>query len=180
MNLAAALAEGGARVVLVDADLRHPRCHMALGVENDCGLADYLAGAGKLESVIRAVDAPQLFLLPAGRPPANPVQLVSSMRMRQALARLRDSFDFVVLDTPPLLPVTDAVVLGREADGVVLVVKGHDTPRELVRQARDRVLLAGANFLGVMVNNVGLRWDDPYFHDYYYGYGRPAERTQRA
>ena len=180
LNLAAALAEGGARVVLVDADLRHPRCHMALGVENDCGLADYLAGVGKLESVIRAVDAPQLFLLPAGRPPANPVQLVSSMRMRQALARLRDSFDFVVLDTPPLLPVTDAVVLGREADGVVLVVKGHDTPRELVRQARDRLLLAGANFLGVMVNNVGLRWDDPYFHDYYYGYGRPAERTQRA
>ena len=180
LNLAAALAEGGARVVLVDADLRHPRCHVALGVENDCGLADCLGGTGSLDGAIRVTGAVQLFLLPAGRPPTNPVQLVSSLRMRHVLARLRDVFDFVVVDTPPLLPVTDATVLAREADGVVLVVKGHDTPRELVRQARDRLLLAGANFLGVMVNNVGLRWDDPYFHDGYYGYGRPAERTQQA
>src|SRR5262249_34246232 len=168
LNLAAALAEGGSRVALVDADLRHPRCHLALGLDNDFGLADYLDGAGNLERAIRATSTPDLVLVPAGRSPANPVQLVSSLRMRTLLARLRDVFGFVVLDTPPLLPVTDAVVLAREADGVVLVVKGHDTPRELIRQARDRLLLAGANFLGVMVNNVGLRWDDPYFHDGYY------------
>ena len=97
-----------------------------------------------------------------------------------ALNHFRERYDFVLLDSPPVLPVTDAVLLSREADGVVLVVKGHDTPRELARRARDRLVLAGANFLGVMVNNVGLGWGDPYFYDSYYGYGRPADGEQRA
>jgi capsular exopolysaccharide synthesis family protein len=180
LNLATTLAEGGARVLLLDADLRHPRCHMALGVDNEGGLSSCLAGAITLDDAIRALDAQNLFVLPAGRPPANPAELVGSQRMREVLAELRTRFDFIVVDTPPVLPVTDAVVLAREADGVVLVVKGHDTPRELARRARDRLVLAGANFLGVMVNNVGLAWGDPYFYDSYYGYGRPADGEQRA
>ena len=180
LNLATTLAEAGSRVLLLDADLRHPRCHMALGIDNEGGLSSCLAGDVPLEAAIRALEVPNLFILPAGRPPANPAELVGSRRMRDILTELRAQFDFIVVDTPPVLPVTDAVVLAREADGVVLVVKGHDTPRELARRARDRLVLAGANFLGVMVNNVGLGWGDPYFYDSYYGYGRPADGEQRA
>src|SRR5439155_1059471 len=84
--------------------------------------------------------------------------------MRQALAELRGQYDFVIVDTPPVLPVTDAVVLATMADAVVLVVKGHATPRELVRHARDRLALAGARLLGVGVNNVDPAWGDLYFY----------------
>jgi Mrp family chromosome partitioning ATPase len=97
--------------------------------------------------------------------------------MRAALDDLRCRYDFVLLDAPPVLPVTDAVILGREAEGVVLVVKGHDTPRELVRRARDHLQQAGARMLGVVVNNVDLSWGDVYFYRQYFNgyYGQPIE-----
>ena len=88
--------------------------------------------------------------------------------MRQALEYLRSQYDFVIIDTPPVLPVTDAVVLAREVDAVVLVVKGHGTPGGLVRDARDRLLMAGAPILGVVMNDVDLTWGDLYLYDGYY------------
>src|SRR5207245_10381693 len=97
---------------------------------------------------------------PAGSWPPNAADLVGSPRMRQALERLRSQYDFVIIDTPPVLPVTDAVVLAREADAVVLVVKGHGTPRALVRAARDRLLMAGAPLVGVLVRDVDLSWGE--------------------
>jgi capsular exopolysaccharide synthesis family protein len=117
----------------------------------------------------------------AGATPPNPAELVGSARMRAAVEQLRESYDFVILDSPPVLPVTDAVILGREADGVVLVVKGYDTPRELVRRARDQLLHASVHLLGAVVNNVDLNWGDHYFYNRYYGYGGyygPAESPQ--
>ena len=173
LNLATALAETGSRVLLLEADLRHPRCHRTLGVNADRGLSSVLDGQEELESVIHALDAPPLFFVPAGSLPRNPADLVSSPRMRQALERLRSQYDFVIIDTPPVLPVTDAVVLAREADAVVLVVKGHGTPSALVREARDRLLMAGAPLLGVVVNDVDLSWGDLYPYDYYYQPPRP-------
>src|SRR5213078_2610434 len=108
LNLATALAEAGSRVLLLEADLRHPRCHRTLGVEVDRGLSNVLAGQEELESVIHALEAPPLFFVPAGSLPRNPADLVSSPRMRQALEYLRSQYDFVIIDTPPVLPVTDA------------------------------------------------------------------------
>jgi len=178
VNLASTLAEVGSRVLLIDADLRYPRCHTMLGVPGDRGLADVLAGEVNLENAIRVLDAPRLCFLPAGPPPPNPAELLGSARMHRMLAELRARFEFVVVDTPPVLPVTDAVVLAREADGVVLVVKGHDSPPELVRRARDRLLLAGASFLGVIVNDVDLGWGDPYFYSYAGYWGRSGGREK--
>ncbi len=178
LNLASTLAEAGARVVLVDADLRHPRCHAALGVENTRGLSGVLTGDLELDAALTRLESPPLVFLPAGPPPPNPAELVTSPRLRELVTILRARFDFVIIDTPPVLPVTDAAVLAREADGVVLVVKGHDTPRELVRRARDRLVLAGASFLGVIVNNVGPGWGDPYFYETYRGYA-PEMRDER-
>src|SRR5437016_5275772 len=173
LNLATALAEAGLRVLLLEADLRHPRCHRTLGIAADRGLASVLAGQEELESVIHTLEAPPLFFVPAGSLPANPADLLSSPRLREALERLRSQYDFVIVDTPPVLPVTDAVVLAREADAVVLVVKGHGTPSGLVREARDRLLMAGAALLGVVVNDVDLSWGDLYLYDYYYQPPRP-------
>jgi polysaccharide biosynthesis transport protein len=171
LNLATALVQAGARVLLVEADLRHPRCHDALGTDNTPGLAAYLSGAeNELQPLIRAVSPPGLFFLPSGAPPANPAELIGSPRMRIAIRALRIRYDFVIIDTPPAGPVTDAALLAREADGVILVVKGGLTPRELVRRTRDRLVQTGARFLGVIVNDVGLDWTDGYFYGSYYGY----------
>ena len=168
LNLATALAEAGSRVLLLEADLRHPRCHRTLGVDAARGLASVLAGQEELESVIHSLEAPRLSFIPAGAVPPNPAELVSSARMREIVASLRSRYDFVIIDTPPVLPVTDAVVLAREADAVVLVVRGHGTPSGLVREARDRLLMTGAPLLGVVVNDVDLNWGDLYLYDNYY------------
>jgi len=180
INLATALAQAGSRVLLLDADLRHPRCHRLLGVDAGPGLSSFLAGEVELASVLQALDAPPLFFIPAGPLPMAPAELVGSVRMRQALADLRGQYDFVIVDTPPVLPVTDAVVLATMADTVVLVVKGHATPRELVRDARDRLAMAGARLLGVVVNNVDLAWGDLYFYDDYYRDMQPPQAEARA
>jgi len=177
LNLAASLAEAGSRVLLVDVDLRKPSCHRALGIENDRGLSSYLAGQVERAAITRELATPRLFFIPAGPPPPNPAELVGSARMREALAAARAEYDFVIVDSPPVIPVTDAVVLARAADGVLLVVKGHDTPRELVRRARDQLAQTGARLLGAVVNNVDLGWSDMYFYNRYYGYYRaPAEQ----
>src|SRR5438874_3433746 len=168
LNLATALAETGSRVLLLEADLRRPRCHQTPGVNADRGLSSVLDGQEELESVIHELDAPPLFFVPAGSLPRNPADLLSSPRMRQVLEWLRSQCDFVIIDTAPVLPVTDEVVLAWEAEVVVLVVTGHGMQSAMVREARDRLLMAGAPLLGVVVNDVDLSWGDLYPYDYYY------------
>ncbi len=172
LNLAATLAEAGSRVLLIDVDLRKPSCHRGLGVSNERGLSSFLAGQADLESVTLSLEGPRISFIPAGPTPPNPAELVGSARMRTMLEELRASYDFIILDSPPVLPVTDAVVLARDVDGVVQVVKGHDTPRELIRRARDQLVQANAHLLGAVINNVDLGWGDLYFYNRYYGYYR--------
>jgi capsular exopolysaccharide synthesis family protein len=185
LNLATALAQAGSRTVLVEADLRHPRCHRMLGLHDlpgrtPPGLTAFLAGErDDLESLIQPLEPPGLFFLPCGALLPNPADLIASPRMRDVLHLLRNRYDFVIVDTPPALPVTDAVLVARHADGVVLVVRGNDTPRELVRRLHERLAQTHAHFLGVIVNNVDGGWGDPYFYDSYYGY-RGAEAEERA
>src|SRR5207244_5159759 len=108
-------------------------CHRTLGVKADRGLSSVLDGQEEMESVIHELDAPPLFFVPAGSLPRNPADLVSSPRMRQALERLRSQFDFVIIDTPPVLPVTDADVLARGAAAVVHVGNGQGPTSALER-----------------------------------------------
>src|SRR5262245_1465207 len=169
-NLAAALAESGSRVLLMDVDLRHPSCHRAFAMENATGLSNFLAGQTSLEDIVHVLDKPHLWFVPAGATPPNPAELVGSTRMQEVLDLAREEFDFVILDSPPVTPVSDALVLARASDGVVLVVKGQDTPKVLVRRARDQLALAGAHLLGAVVNNVGSAWGDLRFYQRYYGY----------
>jgi capsular exopolysaccharide synthesis family protein len=180
LNLAATLAESGSRVLLIDADLRRPTCHYTLGVGNLRGLSNFLAGQAELASVISSLERPRLDFLPAGPTPPNPAELVGSARMREALAQMREDYDFVIIDSPPVIPVTDAVVLSRESDGIVLVVKGHDTPLELVRRARDQLAVANAHLIGAVINNVDLGWSDLYYYGRYSGYYGPAEPGREA
>jgi polysaccharide biosynthesis transport protein len=175
LNLAATLAESGSRVLLVDVDLRHPSCHRAFGIENTAGLSNFLAGHTELGAIVRALEKPKIWFIPAGPTPPNPAELVGSTRMREMMAFAREEFDFVILDSPPVTPVSDALVLARASDGVVLVVKGQDTPKDIVRRARDQLFLTGAHLLGSVVNNVGPAWGEFRFYQRYYGYYHRAE-----
>jgi len=181
LNLAATLAESGSRVLLVDVDLRHPSCHRAFGLENTSGLSNFLAGHVELEEIVHRLDEPRLWFVPAGPTPPNPAELVGSTRMQHMIELARGEFDFIILDSPPVTPVSDALVLARASDGVVLVVKGQDTPKDVVRRARDQLSLTGAHLLGTVVNNVGPAWGDFRFYQRYYGYyHRPQLQEEPA
>ena len=158
VNLGAAFASlGMKKVVILDCDLRRPSCHQATGVSNVPGLVNCLTGQMELKEVIKEVPGvPSLYIIASGPLPPNPTELLSSPKLGELLQRIRSEFEFVLIDSPPLLNVADGRVLATHADGAVLVVQGNSTPREAVRDAR--TLLAGANghILGVTLNNLNL------------------------
>lgn len=151
LHMALMFARLGAPVLVIDADLRRPSCHRVLGVRNTPGLTEVLAGhEGKLRRL--ELRKTELFFLGAGSTPPNPTELLGSQRMREVLARVRQRFAYVLIDAPPLAPVSDSVVLSTLVDGVVLVVDQLRTPRQRVRDARARLAYARAKVLGVVLN----------------------------
>jgi capsular exopolysaccharide synthesis family protein len=165
VNTAAALAACGARVLLIDGDLRLPCCHRALGAKLAPGLGDFLTGAFQ-QAPIQQTSVENLSLLAAGRPLASPTELLSSPRMRELMARVRDTFEFVIVDSPPLLAVSDALLLGRLVDGVVLITERGRTRREELATALERLRESGVAPLGAVLNRGPLGYE-------YYRYSRP-------
>lgn len=150
-NLAVVLAQLGRRVLLLDADLRKPRLHKVFGVSNRTGLVTYLT-TGSDQGIVHRSEVGGLFVVPAGPIPPNPSELLSSDRMRELIARLRQSFDFVVFDTPPTLAVTDSTLVGSLTDGVVLCVRSAQVDRREAQRALDRLRLAEVRVLGTVLN----------------------------
>ena len=167
VNTAITLAQSGARVLIVDADMRRPRCHRVLGTENGHGLSTLLTGQGDLREAIAPTGVENLFFVSSGPVPPDPAELVGSVKMRETLAVLREGFDYVLIDSPPVLPVTDGVLLATMVDGVVLVARGQQTPKDVVRKARERLDYARANVLGVVLNNVNVNSGDYHYHNRY-------------
>lgn len=151
-NLAVVMAQLGRRVLLIDADLRKPRLHEVLQVSNRAGLVSYLTGGVDLDSVVRPTQVQQLSVVPSGPIPPNPSELLASDRMRELVKVVRAQFDFVVIDTPPLLPVTDASLVGDLVDGVTLCLRAGKVTRDEARSCLDRLQLAGIRILGVVLN----------------------------
>jgi capsular exopolysaccharide synthesis family protein len=173
-------AEMGYEVLVIDADLYRPSCHRALRAPNTVGLTDFLAGQVPLERVIVPTKIPKLHLLSRGSAAPNPTELVGSRKMRETLETLRERFDFLLIDSPPVAPVSDAVLLSRLADGVILVVRGQQTRKHLVKSAVAQLRNSQAKILGVVLNGVDIRrqeysglYHPSYAPDVYYGgYGR--------
>lgn len=151
-NLAVVLAQLGRRVLLVDADLRKPRQHEVFGLSNRVGLVSHLTGTAGPEEIIQPTAVPNLFLAPSGPTPPNPSELLASERMRQFLDQAKQRFDFVLFDTPPVLSVTDATLIGSLVDGVVLCFRAGQVLREDARSCRDRLLRADVRLLGTVLN----------------------------
>jgi capsular exopolysaccharide synthesis family protein len=174
INCAIVLAQKDSRVLLIDADLRRPSIHKTLGLGPKIGLSDVLTGNATLaQAILRSPISPSLFILPAGTPPPNPAELLASSNMRDILASLREQFDHVVIDTPPTLSVTDAVVLSPTADAVVLVIRSAQTTKQALRRSRELLMSVNARVSGVLLNAVDLRSPDYYYYYEYQGkYGR--------
>ncbi len=170
VNLAMALAQCGSSTLLIDCDLRRPCVSRMLDIDNQRGMSTFLTGNDKIEDVIQQY-APQqnLWVVPSGPIPPNPAELISSETMDAMLQSLRGRFKHIVIDSPPLLLVTDATILATLVEGVVLVVESGVTPKKLVLRARRVLDSANARILGVVLNKVRLHHDG-YYKSYYRGY----------
>lgn len=182
VNTAIVFAHMGGRVLIIDGDLRLPRCHKLLKVENDVGLAEVLAGQVEPLEVTKHMKVENLFVITSGAIPPNPAELLSSQRMSQVIGNLQEHFDYIFIDSSPVLPVSDALHVATMVNGVLFVVDGHKTPRQVVNRARLRLTNARIKILGVLLNRINVQegsYADYYGHYYnYYGYDEREE--QRA
>jgi capsular exopolysaccharide synthesis family protein len=170
INLAATLAQAGQRVILLDCDMRNPRMHRAVGVDGTTGMSGYLSGQTDLGAIIRPSRIANLYCVSAGQIPPNPAELIGSHRMREGLAALGAHFDQIIIDSPPLLPVTDARILSTLVDAVVLVIRAGSTPRGAVLQSKHLLEAVHAPLFGGILNNVDLFSPDYYRYSVYYRY----------
>ncbi|MDL9948869.1 polysaccharide biosynthesis tyrosine autokinase [Gordonia sp. ABSL11-1] len=175
LNLAASIAESGKRVVLVDADLRKPTVASALGVNPAIGLTNLLADGGDFHEYVQGTGVTGLDVLASGPLPPNPSELLGSQRASSAFDQLATAYEYVIVDSPPVLPVTDAVVLVQWMDGVILVVRAGSTRRHELSGAVNHLMSSSCTLLGSVVNGVRFRSGS-----YGYGYGDKSSAEIRS
>jgi capsular exopolysaccharide synthesis family protein len=166
-NLAIAMAQAGQSVVLIDADLRRPRVNEYLGLERNAGLTTALIGETDVNDLLQPWGDDQLWVLTSGRIPPNPSELLGSQSMRDLISRLESTFDAVIIDAPPLLPVTDAVVLSQQVGGVVLVIGSSKVKSKDLQNSLNALNLVEADVLGVVLNHMPSKGMDSYNYSYY-------------
>jgi len=171
INLAIALADAGKRVALLDTDLRKPKVAEYLGIEGGAGLTDVLIGRAEVNDVMLPWGGRSLYVLPAGKIPPNPSELLGSARMGTLITMFEKDFDVVLCDAPPLLPVTDAAILARVTSGALMVVSAGKTTRHQLTLATEALQTVGAKLAGFVMSMVPTRGPDSYYSAYGYGYG---------
>jgi len=171
--LGTTMAQSGQRTLLIDTDMRRPRLHKSTGVALAPGLSNLLIGDDDYDGLIKATEVPNLFVLPCGPTPPNPAELLLTKRFESVLRELAKRFDRIILDSPPIQPVTDAIVLSKRVDGVIMVVRASKTMRDELKRSTRMVRDVGGSIVGVIVNELDAR--DSYYGGYghgSYGYGR--------
>jgi capsular exopolysaccharide synthesis family protein len=171
INTAISLAQTGAKVLIIDSDMRRPRLHTVFNISNAEGLSTILSSdlsGNEILDVIQKDDLTKLNLLPSGPVPPNPAELIGSEQMANLLKLLQHNFTHVVVDSPPIASFTDGVLIASMVDGVILVVNSGKSSRQVVRRSRQLLQDIGAKIFGVVLNNVNLRSQDNYY--YYQSY----------
>ena len=181
INLALTLAKSGQRTILVDGDLRRSTIHRAFGMVQEPGLTDVLIGGVSASEGIRADVAGSLDVLPSGSIPPNPSELLGSSAMDALVAELRRDYGYIVMDTPPVLPVIDAAVVATNADATILVVKSGDTDETAAQRAVDQLRRVHARIAGAVLNTVSAKKDPQYtYYSYRYRQDPPSRSRIRA
>jgi capsular exopolysaccharide synthesis family protein len=181
-NLATVFAQNGARVLIVDSDLRRPSLHKILGVSNAMGLTNYLLRQNKMEEVVQTTPVPGLDFLPSGKLPSSSVGVLNSTAMREFVQDVRSRYDFVFFDSPPIMGVSDASILASEVDMAVLVVQYRKYPQQMTLRAKQMVEKVGGKLLGVVLNNINISQDSYYYYysGYYYDYYSKSDDSRPA
>ncbi len=167
VNSAISFARMGARVLLIDGDLRRPFCHKILGMRRGLGVAELLSGRIRPTWATQATHVDNLFFISSGSSAVDPTELIGSTKMREALGSVRERYDYVLIDSPPVMAVSDALLLSTMVDGVVVVIGSKGTPRDTVKHACSRLRHAHAKILGTMLNRVNMNGNgyDEYYHE---------------
>ncbi len=167
-SLAIVMAQAGKKTLLVDCDFRNPTQHKLFGLRNK-GFSNCIATGGDFRSFIQQIDQENLDILTSGPVAPNPSEILMSNRMQEFLNEAREIYDYVLIDTPPVIPVTDAAVLSNKTDGIILVIASGEDKPELLKDAKDRLDQAGAKILGCILNKVPV--SESSYGNKHYGYG---------
>jgi succinoglycan biosynthesis transport protein ExoP len=176
VNLAFVCSQAGYNTLIIDADMRRPRMHTFFGIDNHSGLSSYLASGVPLEEAVVQTPVSNLYLMPSGITPADSAGLLNSKRFTDLLTDVKSRFDLVLIDSPPILGVSDASVLAAEVDSSIVVVQHRKLPRHMLLRVKQAVEQVGGNVVGVVMNQVDIRSDAcyGYYTGYYHYYSAPA------
>lgn len=171
-NLATVFAQNGQRVLIVDSDLRRPSLHKLLNVSNSIGLTNYLLRQNSLEEVIQTTKLPTMHFLPSGKLPSSSLGILNSPQMKEFIKSVKERYDFVFFDSPPIMGVSDASILASEVDLSILVIQYRKYPQAMTIRAKQMVEKVGGRMLGVVLNNINISQDSYYYYysGYYYDY----------
>ena len=171
-NLATVFAQNGQRVLIVDSDLRRPSLHKLLNVSNSIGLTNYLLRQNSLEEVIQTTKVPTMHFLPSGKLPSSSLGILNSPQMKEFIKTVKERYDFVFFDSPPIMGVSDASILASEVDMSILVIQYRKYPQAMTIRAKQMVEKVGGRLLGVVLNNINISQDSYYYYysGYYYDY----------
>lgn len=171
-NLATIFAQNGAKVLLVDSDLRRPALHKLLNVSNSMGLTNLLLKQNQIEEVVQTTKVPGLHFLPSGKLPSSSLGVLNSSQMREFVRQARERYDFVLFDSPPIMGVSDASILASVVDMSLLVIQYRKYPQVMTIRAKQMVEKVGGNLMGVVLNNINISQDSYYYYysGYYYDY----------
>ncbi len=179
LSLAIQFGQSGRKVLVIDADLRKPTLHKVLGLDGSPGLSNFLVSTMKPSSVLRETPLPNVYIIPSGPMPPNPVELLASSRMEQLLKKSAETFDLVIIDSAPVLGIADALILGNLADGVILVVESSSTRKKPARDALKRLRVARTHVIGSILTKFDSRDHgygyNSYYYYYSYGSGNPKK-----
>ncbi|MFH1080036.1 MAG: polysaccharide biosynthesis tyrosine autokinase [Pseudomonadota bacterium] len=180
-NIAITMAQAGSRVLVLDCDMRRPKVHKLFGTARDKGMSNILAGSCGMDDAILHTHIENIDIIPSGPIPPNPSEIVSSRHMKELIEQARTRYERIIIDSPPVTAVTDAVILSSFADGVVIVIRAGETHREIIKNGIAQLRAVNAHILGAVLNAVEMGRDSYYYYQYYYYYyGEDGEKRKKT
>ena len=179
-NLAVTMAQADSKIVILDCDMRRANVHKVFGTANDHGISNLLVGNSNMREAIHHTRIPNLDVIPCGPIPPNPSELLGSTRMKTLLNSLRKHYAHILIDSPPSIAVTDAVVLSKSVDGVILVIRAGYTAKEIIKSGIAQFGAVGTHILGAVLNGVDMSRDRYHYQYYYYYYGKDVDRRKES
>ena len=180
INLAGSFAQANYKTIIIDADLRKPRIHSVFNQKRYPGFTDYFFGQATFQEILRKSEVNNLFYITAGTIPPNPSEILSSTQMESFLEKLKNDFDYIIIDSPPVIAVTDSEIISSLVDGTLLVVSANNTEMELMEKAVQLLSHEHSSFIGVLLNNFTYRSGYGSYYKYYYYYSRPTNGSKKT